>query len=267
MTKIGIIGASGWLGSSLAHGLVDAGVAGPADLILSYRSRKPDLLPDSFWTVDNKRLAEEASVIVVSVQPRDFPAVDIAIEGKLAISVMAGINLVTLSNHLGTDRLVRSLPNAAAQVRQSYTPWVASLKATDDDRALARRIVGAWGEADELRSELDLDYFTGLTGSGPAFPALLARAMARDAVVSGIDPKIAQKAAVAVLKGAGALFQQNADAPEDVVQRFIDYKGTTSAALEAMIAGNFEAAVSSGLKAALARSHLFASGEGNDDRS
>ncbi|TKB08709.1 MAG: pyrroline-5-carboxylate reductase, partial [Mesorhizobium sp.] len=157
MTKIGIIGASGWLGSSLAQGLIDAGVAGAADLILSYRSRKPDILPRSIWTVDNKRLAEEASVIVVSVQPRDFPAVDIAIEGKLAISVMAGINLVTLSDRLRTDRLVRSLPNAAAQVRQSYTPWVASPKATDEDRALARRIVAAWGEADELRCELDLD--------------------------------------------------------------------------------------------------------------
>ncbi|MBX4937041.1 MULTISPECIES: pyrroline-5-carboxylate reductase family protein [Rhizobium] len=265
MSKIGIIGASGWLGSSLAQGLVDAGVANPQDLILSYRSRKPNILPDAVWTLDNKLLAEEAAVVIVSVQPGDFPSVDIAIGGKLAISVMAGINLAALSRHLGTDRVVRSLPNAAAEVRQSYTPWVASPKVTDEDRALLRRIAGAWGEADELRFELDLDYFTGLTGSGPAFPALLARAMARDAVARGIDPAIARKAVVAVLKGAGALFERTSDAPEDVVRRFVDYKGTTSAALEAMIAGNFERAVSNGLEAALARSYVLGSSEGKVD--
>lgn len=217
------------------------------------------------WTLDNKLLAEKASAIVVSVQPGDFRSVDIAIEGKLAISVMAGINLATLSRQLGTERVVRSLPNAAAEVRQSYTPWVASPNLSDEDRVVADRIISAWGEADELRSELDVAYFTGLTGSGPAFPALLARAMARDAVTRGIDPMVARRAVVAVLKGAGALFQRNSDGPEDVVKRFVDYRGTTSAALEAMIASNFETAVSSGLEAALARSYLLGSDEGKAD--
>jgi pyrroline-5-carboxylate reductase len=254
MSKIGIIGASGWLGSSLAKGLMEAGVAEQSDLVLSYRSSKPDILPAATWTMDNRRLAEEASIIVVSVRPGDFRSLDIAIPGKLAISVMAGINLDTLSRRLGSDRVVRSLPNAAAEVRQSYTPWVASQNITAEDRVIVDRIISAWGEGDEMRSESDIDYFTGLTGSGPAFPALLARAMERDALNRGIDPVIARKAVVAVLKGAGALFQRNCDSPDDVVKRFADYKGTTSAALGAMIEGNLEAAVGVGLAAALARS-------------
>ncbi|WP_202364507.1 pyrroline-5-carboxylate reductase family protein [Mesorhizobium sp. L-2-11] len=101
---------------------------------------------------------------------------------------MAGINLTTLSPQIGTERIVRSLPNAAAEVRQSYTPRVASPNLTDKDRVVAERIISAWGEADELRSVLDVAYFIGLTVSGPAFPALLARAMARDAVARVIDP-------------------------------------------------------------------------------
>lgn len=258
MSKIGVVGASGWLGSSLAKGLVNAGVSELSDLILSYRSKKPDILSSAAWTRDNRLLAEESMVVIVSVRPEDFASLEISLRGKLAISVMAGIDLATLSRRLGSDRVVRALPNAAAEVSQSYTPWVASHAVSTEDRVLVDRMVKAWGEGDELHSESEVDYFTGLTGSGPALPALLIRAMELDAIASGIDPAIARKAVVTVLTGAAALFQRHAHSPAEVVKRFDEYRGTTSAALNAMIDHGFEAAVSSGLQAALARSRSMA---------
>jgi len=57
-----------------------------------------------------------------------------------------------------------------------------------------------------------------------------------------------------VLIGTGKLLEARADNPKDIVQTFLDYRGTTAAAIEAMRAGGFEAAVADGLAAALQKS-------------
>jgi pyrroline-5-carboxylate reductase len=93
---------------------------------------------------------------------------------------MAGIPLSQLSEQLKTGRVVRALPNAAAEVGKSYTPWVATAHVNDRDRCSVRGIFDAFGAADEVMNEAEIDYLTGLSGSGPAFPALLATAMMRD---------------------------------------------------------------------------------------
>ena len=85
---------------------------------------------------------------------------------------MAGIPLADLARRTGSDRVVRALPNAAAEVGFSYTPWTAGPAVTDADRTVVRRIFGACGSADEVLNEASIDYLTGLCGTGPAYPAL-----------------------------------------------------------------------------------------------
>ncbi|MFD2055903.1 pyrroline-5-carboxylate reductase family protein [Mesorhizobium calcicola] len=252
--RIGIIGGGGWLGRAIAEAVIDAQIVSAEHLSLSYRSGQPGFLPSARWTSDNQKLADRSDVIIVSVRPQDWPAIDISAHGKLVLSVMAGIPLDQLAGRLKTDRVVRTLPNAAAEVRTSYTPWIGSQGITADDRNAVRRILEACGAADEVKSEADIDYLTGLTGSGPAFPALLAAAMMDDAVSRGISPDIARRSVSAVLIGTGKLLEARKDNPKDIVQTFLDYRGTTAAAIEAMRAAGFEAAVRDGLAAALQKS-------------
>ncbi|WP_027153878.1 pyrroline-5-carboxylate reductase dimerization domain-containing protein [Mesorhizobium sp. WSM2561] len=252
--SIGIIGGGGWLGRAIAEAIIDAQTVAAEHLTLSHRSGQPDFLPNATWTRDNQELVDRSDVIIVSVRPQDWPAIDITASGKLAMSVMAGITLDQLAGRLKTDRVVRTLPNAAAKVRNSYTPWISSQSVTADDRNVVRRILEACGAADEFKTEADIDYLTGLTGSGPAFPALLAAAMMDDALSRGMDPDIARRSVSAVLVGTGKLLEARPDNPQDIVQTFLDYRGTTAAAIEAMRAAGFESAVADGLAAALQKS-------------
>lgn len=252
--SIGIIGGGGWLGRAFAEAIVDAQIVVAGHLTLSYRSGQPGFLPDATWTRDNQELVDRSDVIIVSVRPQDWPAIEIAASGKLVMSVMAGIPLDQLAKRLKTDRVVRTLPNAAAEVRNSYTPWIGSRGVTANDRNVVRRILEACGAADEVKTEADIDYLTGLTGSGPAFPALLAATMIDDAVSRGMNPDIARRGVSALLIGTGKLLEARADNPKDIVQTFLDYRGTTAAAIEAMRAAGFEAAVADGLAAALQKS-------------
>lgn len=252
--SIGIIGGGGWLGRAFAEAIVDAQIVAAGQLTLSYRSGQPGFLPNAIWIRDNQELVDRSDVIIVSVRPQDWPAIEFAAHGKLVMSVMAAIPLDQLARRLKTDRVVRTLPNASAEVRNSYTPWIGTRGVTDDDRNVVRRILEACGAADEVKTEADIDYMTGLTGSGPAFPALLAAAMIDDAVRRGISPDIARRSVSAVLVGTGKLLEARADCPKDIVQTFIDYRGTTAAAIEAMRAAGFETAVADGLAAALQKS-------------
>ena len=252
--KIGVIGGAGWLGGAIAAAVLDAGIAAPSDLALSYRRQRPDGLPDAFWTTDNQALADRSDVIVLSVRPADWQPLAVDVKGKLVISVMAGIRLSALCAQHRTCRAVRTLPNAAAEVRKSYTPWIASNDVGEDDRRIVRAIFDACGVQDEVRSEAEIDYLTGLTGSGPAFPALLAEAMMTDAVAHGLDPEVARRAVNTVLAGTGRLLEQRDDCPTETVKTFLDYRGTTAAAIEEMLAAGFGTAVARGLTAAFEKS-------------
>lgn len=252
--KIGVVGGGGWLGSAIVGAIVAAGLAPPENLSLSSRREPPDRFPGAFWTTDNQLLADRSDVIILSVRPADWMPLAIDAHGALVISVMAGIRLGSICERHGTRRAVRSLPNAAAEVGRSYTPWVATDETPEDDRRLVRAIFGACGFEDEVSSERDIDYLTGLTGSGPTFPALLAAAMARHAVDFGLSREVALRAVNAVLVGTGRLVESRGDTPDEVVKTFLGYRGTTAAAIDAMRAEGFDHAVARGLAAAFDKS-------------
>lgn len=101
-----------------------------------------------------------------------------------------------------------------------------------------------------MDSEKHIDYFTGMSGSGAAFPALLADAMMKDAVARGVPEDLARRAAQQVLIAAGRLQEHNGLSPSETVRSFVDYKGTTAAAIVAMRKNGFDDAVAAGLQAA-----------------
>jgi len=252
--RMGVIGGAGWLGNAIAAAILDAGIVAAENLSLSYRRRKPERFPGSLWTTDSQELADRSDVIVLSVRPEDWPMLKVHLQGKLVISVMAGIRLSAICEEHGTGRAVRTLPNAGAEVAMSYTPWVASNGVTKEDRSIVTAIFGACGVEDEVASETDIDYLTGLSGSGPAFPALLAAAMIDHAMSHGLSAALAQRAVTTILKGTGRLFEQWDQCPGDLVRTFIDYRGTTAAAILEMREAGFDEAISRGLTAAFNKS-------------
>ena len=249
--RLGIIGGNGWIGGAIARAAVRTGLLPAERLTLSCRSTPPGWLPTAAWTHDNQALADRSDVVIVSVRPQDWPGIAVTAPGKLVISVMAGVALADIAARLGTERVVRALPNAAAEVGRSYTPWIATPDVTDADRETVNRLLASFGSGDEVATEAEIDYMTGLSGTGPAYPALLAVALMRDAVAHGLPAEVARRAVTALLVGTGRLLEKNGEDPEDTVAAFVDYRGVTAAAIEAMRGAGFDAAVSSGLATAL----------------
>jgi pyrroline-5-carboxylate reductase len=257
--RVGIIGGSGWLGFAIAQSLISSGAVDPARLMCSYRSRRPSTPIDCLWTRDNDELVAASDIVIVSVQPADWPSLAIKAGDRLLVSVMAGVTLEDLRRRTGARRLARALPNAAAKAGASYTP-VFMMSEIPADADKVRGIFEACGTVDMVIDEDHIDYFTGMSGSGPAFPALLAEAMMRDAIGRGISADIARRAALQTLIGAARTFDLNETNPTEIVRAFVDYGGTTAAAIQTMRDRGFAAAVEAGLEAAHAKAKALSRG-------
>jgi pyrroline-5-carboxylate reductase len=170
---------------------------------------------------------------------------------------MAGVPARVMAERTGAVRIVRALPNAAASIRKSFTPWFATVGVTSEDSRLVQTFFESCGDAEKVPLEAHVDYCVGMTGSGAAFPALLAQALLEHAVAQGLPLAFAQRAARGVLVDASQLLADTPD-PPPIVQAMIDYRSTTAAALQTMIDRGFKAAVGAGLDAASARAAAMA---------
>lgn len=251
--KIGIIGATGWLGSALGGHLLSQGVVAPADLVLLNRSGP---VADYHgragvvWADDVADLVARCDVIVVSVRPQDWPGLALRAEGRLVISFMAGIGLDRLADSGG--RIVRAMPNAAAETGGSYSPWFAGPGVTDADKALVIRILSAIGTSDELTAERQIDLMTALPGSGSAYPALMAVAMTDYMRAEGVPEQVALRAVEAAVVGGALLLAGRVDRAPEMLAAYVDYRGTTAAGIAAAEAAGFSAALRAALDAAAA---------------
>jgi len=249
---VGIIGGGGWLGGAITERGLAAGVLSSSSVIVSGRSPRGERLgrwPDLGWTLDNADLARRSDIVILSVRPEAFGSLGLDLHGKLVVSVMAGVSMATLRRKANAERIVRSMPNAAAEIGRSFTPWMASGQATAADRAFVAALFCACGEQAEVETEQQLDYLSGLSGTGPAYPALLAQALLQHAKDSGIPEDVARKAVRGVIS-AGSLMDNDAFDPARTVSAFMAYRGVTAAGLTAMAEKGFADAVGSGLKAA-----------------
>lgn len=257
--RLGIIGGAGWIGQALARSAIAGGWTLPGDVLLCLRSAVPEGLEGLATTRDPRELAEACDMIVLSVRPQDWPGLDFTAPGKVLVSVMAGIAIAQLTGRHGAAQVVRALPNAAISVGRSYTPFVACQQVGETARREVRALFETCGTVDEMVSEAQLEYLCGLSGTGPAYPALLASAMIGDAIRHGIAPDCAARAVNAMFVGAGRLIEAGEDDPEATLARFRSYQGVTAAGLAGMQAAGFDAAVSAGL--AQAARHAFALGK------
>ena len=250
---IGIIGGSGWLGRSIALAMLERSFIRPEALVLSNRSARHPLStaqwPQVMLTQDNQALVDRCEVVIVSVRPEQFAQVRIAAENSLVISLMAGVSVDEVMQQTGSRQVIRAMANAAAEISKSYTPWFAAPDVSAEQKAFAQRLFETFGSADEVFEEHQMNYLTALVGTGPAYPALLARSLCDDALSRGLAPDVARRAAHAVVVEASQLIGKE-HSVDELLEMLSSYRGVTAAGLEAMLTNGFDKTIKAGLDAA-----------------
>ena len=253
--KIGIIGANGWLGSALGKRLIESGTILPAGLTVFDRvGQSPDYFGyrDVVWAQNLTDLVDRSDVVVLSVRPEDWKSIELYAHDRLVISFMASMGLSSLTRCGG--RIVRAMPNAAAEFGRSYTSWFAADDVTETDRQWMQAILASIGTSDELAEESQIDVLTALSGSGSAYPALMASAMLNWARLAGLAEPIARRAVEATVCGGAQMLAGRIEGAEGMVSTYRDYRGVTAAGLDAAEDAGFVKAINAALDTAVSAS-------------
>jgi pyrroline-5-carboxylate reductase len=231
--QLTIIGG-GNMGAALLGGLLDAAVIPPADLAVVevLEQRRNELsasFPDVFVTDEVPR----TRAALVAVKPGDVPTAAAAAARAGAtriISIAAGVRLATIEAAAGSGvAVVRAMPNTPALVRLGASAIAPGTAADDDDVAWAESILAAVGTVERM-SEGDLDLFTGVAGSGPAYVFLVAEALTDAAIAQGMAPAVAERVVRQLMIGSATLLARDGD-PALLRERVTSPGGTTAAGL------------------------------------
>lgn len=256
---LGIIGGTGWLGGAIAQAVLAKKLVPAGNLIISNRSGSHPLAQQGACLVtDNQDLVDRSDVVIIAVRPEHFASVAINATGKTVISLMAGITAQAIADQTSASAVVRAMPNAAVEIEQSFTPWYCSDRVGAATKNLVQRVFECVGTAAEVQQEDFIDYLSALSGTGPAFAALLMTALVNQAMLAGLPGDLAQLAAKNVVVNSSQLLASR-DA-QQTIDALVAYRGVTAAALQVMRQGDFEEQVGRALQAgaAVARKGLQA---------
>lgn len=218
-----LVGA-GQMGTALAKGWLTHGMPGSALTLVdpTPRDATKEFAQTTGATLMPAMPDEPADALVLAVKPQIAEQVMAGIKDNigaetLVLSVVAGYSLKALSRHLGTNRIVRTMPNTPAQVGKGVTGAVAGIGVSKQNRATANALLSASGIAVWLSQENQIDALTAVSGSGPAYIFLMAEAMAAAGVSQGLEQDMAMVLARQTIIGAAALM--DADPTEAAILR------------------------------------------------
>lgn len=189
---------------------------------------------------NNKDAIKEAQIIILAVKPMQMDTVmkDIAPAipaGCLLISVATGLNTDWFAARCPTPTaILRAMPNTPAAVGMSATPLFANANMTAEQKLHAERIFASIGITAWVDDESDIDSFTAVSGSGPAYVFLFIESMMQAAKQFGLPDSVARLFCLQTVSGACALAQHSDLELTQLRKNVTSPNGTTAAALKVL---------------------------------
>jgi pyrroline-5-carboxylate reductase len=262
--KIAILGA-GKIGESLIAGLVSSGWT---DLVATARRQERlDELAERYGietTLSNADAVSEVAIVVIAVKPQDIDALLEEISGKVKpeqtiVSIAAAIPTALIERRLGGVPVVRAMPNAPATVHEGMAGIAAGAHAREEHLAVAEDVLAHVGRSVRV-AEAHMDAVTAVSGSGPAYFALLAESMIEAGILLGLSREISTDLVVQTMLGTAKLLRDEKMHPVELREMVTSPGGTTISAIRELEQAGVRAAFLNAIQAAMIRSKELAEG-------
>ncbi len=266
--RIAILGA-GKIGEALVAGLVSSGWRRADQIVVTARRRERAAeLAERYGVIgaaSNLEAVDGAEIVVIAVKPQDIEVLLTEIGHRLApdqtvLSVAAAIPTALIERHLG-DRVpvVRAMPNTPATVHEGMAGVAAGAHAGEDDLRKAEELLAHVGRTVRV-SEPYMDAVTAVSGSGPAYFALLAESMIEAGILLGLSREVSTELVVQTMLGTAKLLRDGRMHPVELREMVTSPGGTTIAAIRELEQAGVRAAFLNAIQAAMTRSRELARG-------
>src|ERR671911_241330 len=259
--KIAILGA-GQIGEALLGGLLSSGWRTQSELAASTRreERAAELRERHGIGVSlsNAEACAGAALVVIAVKPQDIETLlgeigPLIQPEQTVLSIAAAIPTAAIERHLdGGVPVVRAMPNTPSVVHEGVAGICAGAHAAE-----ALRHLGAVVRV----SEPYMDAVTAVSGSGPAYFALLAEAMIEAGILLGLSREVSTQLVVQTMLGTAKQLRDLKMHPVELREMVTSPGGTTIAAIRELEQAGVRAAFLNAIQAAMERSKELAQGQ------
>jgi len=268
--RIAILGA-GRIGEALLSGLLSSGWRDTSDIAASTRSEQRLVeLRERHGiqaTRSNAEAVAGAALVVIAVKPQDIEALlgqigPLIQPEQTVLTIAAAISTATIESQLAAGvPVVRAMPNTPSTVHEGIAGLCAGAHAGEEHLRLAEEALLHLGAVVRV-SEPHMDAVTAVSGSGPAYFALLAEAMIEAGILLGLAREIATKLVVQTMLGTAKQLRDEKLHPVELREMVTSPGGTTIAAIRELERAGVRAAFLNAIQAAMDRSKELARGEG-----
>jgi pyrroline-5-carboxylate reductase len=242
---VAILGG-GRIGEALRAGLLSSGWRDESEIVVTRRGD------------DNVVAVSAAAIVVIAVKPQDIDALLAEIGPSLTpeqtvVSVAAAITTAHIEARIAAGvPVVRAMPNAPATVHEGMAGICAGAHADEEHLAVAEELLGHLGRVVRV-PESWMDAVTAISGSGPAYFALLAEAMIEAGILLGVSREISTTLVVQTMFGTAKQLRDEGMHPVELRESVTSPGGTTIAAIRELEQAGVRAAFLNAIQAAMDR--------------
>ncbi|MDQ0861845.1 pyrroline-5-carboxylate reductase [Bacillus sp. V2I10] len=260
---VAFLGA-GSMAESMISGIIQVGIIPAENIYVTNRSTQLRLeeLNHVYGVnaVDQNALPyEEIDLFILAMKPQGAADALQALKDKVradqvVISVLAGISTTFMEDHLNSDQqVVRVMPNTSSMIQESATALSPGRYTVMDNVLAVKELLSCMGKVFLIEEE-QMDIFTGIAGSGPAYFYYLMEHMEQAGVEKGMDEEMVREIIAQTILGAAKMIMANDEAPASLRKKVTSPNGTTASGLEALRKNNGGKAISQAIHHAAKRS-------------
>ena len=237
---IGFIGA-GNMATALISGLINSDQSASKIIASSPEQEHLEKLSKDFGiktTNNNLEIVDNSDIVILAVKPNIVQAVideikDVATDKDiLIISIAAGVKIEKIESQLGSHiRVIRAMPNTPASIMEGVTAICANSNAQSKDIENAKLLFECVGKIAHIK-EKDIDIFTALIGSGPAYVFYLIESLLDSSKNLHLSEEEKKDLLASMISGAANLVLNSDDSPDVLRKKVTSPGGVTQTAIE-----------------------------------
>ena len=177
-------------------------------------------------------------VIIIATKPNIYKDIFIDLKNRLdkgndslIISILAGITINKIEEIINPSPIIRSMPNIAASVGEGMTALYGNRNVKKKHVNISDLIFESVGKKIWLDNELQLNSFTAISGSGPAYYFYLTECIQTIAIEEGFSKEASKIISRQLIVGAGKLSEFSDIDISQLRKNVTSKKGTTESAL------------------------------------
>jgi pyrroline-5-carboxylate reductase len=267
--RIAVLGA-GKIGEALVSGLISSEWRTPGDIVATgRRAERLSELHERYrirTTLSNPDAAARAALVVIAVKPQDIDGLlreigSVIETDQTVLSIAAAVPTSRIEAALGEGvPVARAMPNTPSVVHEGVAGLCAGTHADDAHLRLAEEALSHLGAVVRV-AETHMDAVTAVSGSGPAYFALLSEAMIEAGILLGLSREVSTQLVVQTMLGTAKQLRDLKIHPVELREMVTSPGGTTIAAIRELESAGVRAAFLNAIQAAMTRARELAAGE------